>query len=116
MESREPEPRAKLSRQKSACCGASASSNVDCMRSIQNATGRTSALIAVACVGLIAADRMTDASFTRLLQVSALLFFIGAIIGGLAIRNSIVHAEPVPDEVTAPAPQFASSTPSPNTV
>jgi hypothetical protein len=32
---------------------------------IQNATGRTSALIAVACVGLIAADRMTDASFTR---------------------------------------------------
>ncbi|HEY2450940.1 MAG TPA: MFS transporter, partial [Mycobacterium sp.] len=33
---------------------------------IQNATGRTSALIAVACVGLITADRLTDASFTRL--------------------------------------------------
>jgi EmrB/QacA subfamily drug resistance transporter len=82
---------------------------------IQNATGRTSALIAVACVGLIAADRMTDASFTRLLGVSALLFFIGAVIGGLAIRNSIVHAEPVPDEVAAPPP-FASSAPSPNTV
>jgi EmrB/QacA subfamily drug resistance transporter len=82
---------------------------------IQNATGRTSALIAVACVGLIAADRMTDASFTRLLQVSALLFFIGAVIGGLVIRNSVVHAEPVPDDVAAPAPQFASSTPSPNT-
>ncbi len=38
---------------------------------IQNATGRTSALIAVACVGLISANRLTDASFTRLMQVSA---------------------------------------------
>jgi EmrB/QacA subfamily drug resistance transporter len=83
---------------------------------IQNATGRTSALIAVACVGLIAADRMTDASFTRLLQVSALLFFIGAVIGGLAIRNSMVQAEPVPDEVAVPAPQLASRASSPNTV
>ncbi|MBV8179065.1 MAG: MFS transporter [Mycobacterium sp.] len=81
---------------------------------IQNATGRTSALIAVACVGLIAADRMTDASFTRLLQVSSLLFFIGAVIGGLVIRNSVVHAEPVPDEVAVPVPQLASSTPAPN--
>ena len=83
---------------------------------IQNATGRTSALIAVACVGLITANRLTDASFTRLLQVSALLFFIGTVIGGLAIRNSFVHAEPVPDEVAAPVPQLASSAPSPNTV
>jgi EmrB/QacA subfamily drug resistance transporter len=83
---------------------------------IQNATGRTSALIAVACMGLITANRLTDASFTRLLQVSALLFFIGAVIGGLAIRNSVVHAEPVPDEVAAPVPQLASSAPSPNTV
>jgi EmrB/QacA subfamily drug resistance transporter len=80
---------------------------------IQNATGRTSALIAVACVGLIAADRMTDASFTRLLQVSALLFFVGAVIGGLVIRNSVVHAEPVPDEIAVPVPQLASSPPSP---
>jgi predicted MFS family arabinose efflux permease len=83
---------------------------------IQNATGRTSALIAVACMGLIAADRLTDTSFARLLQVSALLFFIGAVIGGLAIRNSVVHAEPVPDEVAAPVPPLASSAPSPNTV
>ena len=83
---------------------------------IQNATGRTSALIAVACMGLIAADRLTDASFTRLLQVSALLFFIGTVVGGLAIRNSVVHGEPVPDEVAAPVPQLASSAPSPNTV
>jgi hypothetical protein len=64
---------------------------------IQNATGRTSALIAVACVGLISANRLTDVSFTRLLQVSALLFFIGAVIGGLAIRKPAVLAEPVPD-------------------
>ena len=83
---------------------------------IQNATGRTSALIAVACMGLITANRLTDASFTRLLQVSALLFFIGTVIGGLTIRNSVVHAEPVPDEVAAPVPQLASSAPSPNTV
>jgi len=71
---------------------------------IQNATGRTSALIAVACVGLIAAGTLTDASFTRLLQVSAALFFIGAVIGGLAIRNPAVPAEPVPDKVAAPVP------------
>ena len=71
---------------------------------IQNATGRTSALIAVACVGLITANRLTDASFTRLLQVSAALFLIGAVIGGLAIRNPAVPAEPVPDKVAAPVP------------
>ncbi len=69
---------------------------------IQNATGRTSALIAVACVGLITANRMTDISFSRLLQVSAALFFVGAVIGGLAIRNPAVAAEPVPEEVAAP--------------
>ena len=72
---------------------------------IQNATGRTSALIAVACVGVITANRLTEASFSRLLQVSALLFFIAAVIGGLAIRNSLVHAEPVPDKAEAVAAQ-----------
>ena len=82
---------------------------------IQNATGRTSALIAVACVGVITANRLTDASFTRLLQVSALLFFIGAVIGGLAIRNPAAPAEPVLDESAGP-PRLASSAPSPNTV
>jgi EmrB/QacA subfamily drug resistance transporter len=71
---------------------------------IQNATGRTSALIAVACVGVITANRMTDVSFTRLLQVSALLFFIGAVIGGLTIRNTVVPAEPAPEEVAAAVP------------
>lgn len=68
---------------------------------IQNATGRTSALIAVACVGLITANRMTDVSFGRLLQVSAALFVVGAVISGLAIRNPAVAAEPVPEEVAA---------------
>jgi len=68
---------------------------------IQNATGRTSALIAVACVGVITANRLTDASFTRLLEVSALLFFIAAVIGGLAIRNPATAAESVPEEVAA---------------
>jgi MFS family permease len=68
---------------------------------IQNATGRTSALIAVACMGLITANRLTDASFTRLLQVSAALFFIGAVISALAIRNPAVAAEPAPEEAAA---------------
>jgi hypothetical protein len=70
---------------------------------IQNATGRTSALIAVACVGVITANRMTDASFARLVEVSALLFFVGAVVGGLGIRNPAVSvAEPVPDETPRP--------------
>jgi hypothetical protein len=55
--------------------------------------GRFSALIAVGCVGLIAAGTLTDASFARLLQVSAVLFFIGAVISGLSITNPAVPAE-----------------------
>jgi EmrB/QacA subfamily drug resistance transporter len=68
---------------------------------IQNVVGRTSALIAVACVGLIAAGTLTDASFARLLQVGAVLFFIGAVISGVTITNPPVPAEPVPGEVAA---------------
>jgi EmrB/QacA subfamily drug resistance transporter len=68
---------------------------------IQNAVGRTSALIAVACVGLIAAGTLTDASFSRLLQVSAVLFFIGAVISGVTITNPTAPAEPVACEVAA---------------
>jgi EmrB/QacA subfamily drug resistance transporter len=82
---------------------------------IQNATGRTSALIAVACVGLITANRLTDVSFTRLLEVSAALFFIGAVIGGLGIRSPAAPAEPVPDNI-AGRPQLASSAPAANSV
>ena len=54
---------------------------------IQNAVGRLSALVAVASVGLIAACNFTNASFTRLLPVSAVLFFIGAVISGVTITN-----------------------------
>ena len=82
---------------------------------IQNATGRTSALIAVACVGLIAAGTLTDASFTRLLQVSAVLFFIAAVISGVAIRNPAVAepvtAEPVSDGVAAAVREAALARP-----
>lgn len=66
---------------------------------IQNATGRTSALIAVAFMGVVTANRLTDASFVRLLQVSAALFFVGAVVGGLAIRNPARAAEVVPDDL-----------------
>ncbi|MGO9355762.1 MAG: MFS transporter [Mycobacterium sp.] len=62
---------------------------------IQNAVGRLSALIAVACVGLIAAGPLTDASFARLLQASAVLFFIGAVISGLITTNPPISAKPV---------------------
>ena len=55
---------------------------------IQNAVGRLSALVAVASVGLIAACNFTNASFTRLLPVSAVLFFIGAVISGVTITNA----------------------------
>jgi hypothetical protein len=68
---------------------------------IQNAVGRLSSLIAVACMGLIAAGTLTDASFARLLQVGAVLFFIGAVIGAVTITNPPIPAEPVPSEVAA---------------
>jgi EmrB/QacA subfamily drug resistance transporter len=68
---------------------------------IQNAVGRLSALIAVACVGLIAAGTLTDASFPRLLQVGTVLFFIGAVISGVTVTNPRLHAEPLPGEVAA---------------
>ena len=69
---------------------------------IQNAVGRTSALIAVACLGTITAGTLTDASFTRLLQVAAVLFLIGAVVSGAIITNPPAPAEPVASEVTAP--------------
>jgi EmrB/QacA subfamily drug resistance transporter len=68
---------------------------------IQNGVGRLSTLIAVGCMGLIAAGTLTDASFERLLQVSAVLFFIGAVIGAVTITNRTVTAERVPNEVAA---------------
>ncbi len=86
---------------------------------IQNAVGRLSALVAVAYVGLIAACNLTNASFTRLLPVSAVLFFIGAVISGVTITNvsppraatgpaptpaPVTGAAPTPAPVTGPAP------------
>jgi EmrB/QacA subfamily drug resistance transporter len=59
---------------------------------MQNAVGRTSALTSVACVGLIAAGTLTDASFTRLLQVAAVLFFIGAVISRFTFSKPGVPA------------------------
>ena len=68
---------------------------------IQNAAGRLSALIATACVGLIAASTLTDASFGRVLQVAAVLFFIAAVVGAVTITNPTVPVEPVSCEVAA---------------
>ena len=64
----------------------------------QNAVGRTSALTAVACVGLVAAGPLNEASFARLLQVAAALFFLGAVVSGFVIANpahSIDHSRDV---------------------
>jgi EmrB/QacA subfamily drug resistance transporter len=80
---------------------------------IQNAVGRTSALIAVACVGLIAAGTLTNASFTRLLQVAAVLFFIGAVISGVTITNLPVHAEPVARDDAALSRNWPGAQPAP---
>jgi hypothetical protein len=64
-----------------------AASNSGIAAAMQNAVGRTSALTSVACVGLIAAGNLTDASFGRLLQVAAVLFFTGAAVGRLTIKQ-----------------------------
>jgi EmrB/QacA subfamily drug resistance transporter len=68
---------------------------------IQNAVGRTSALTTVACLGMIAAGTLTDASFSRLLLVSAVLFFIGAVMSAVTISHPAVRTEPIPSEVAA---------------
>lgn len=60
---------------------------------LQNAVGRTSALTAVACVGLIAAGPMTDTSFARLLQVAAALYLLGAVVAAVTITNPAAAVE-----------------------
>jgi EmrB/QacA subfamily drug resistance transporter len=67
---------------------------------VNNAVARLAGLIAVANMGLIAAGTLTDASFVRLIQVSAVLFFAGAVVCGVTIVNPAT-AEPVPCEVAA---------------
>lgn len=80
--------------------------SVDAARSgiaaaVQNAVGRTSALTSVACVGLISAGALTDASFGRLLQISAALFFIAAVIAAVCIVNPRSATESVLAEAVA---------------
>jgi hypothetical protein len=69
----------------------------------QNAVGRTSALTAVACVGLVAAGPLNEASFVRLLQVAAALFFLGAVVSGFAIANPAHSRDHSRDVVAANA-------------
>jgi EmrB/QacA subfamily drug resistance transporter len=63
---------------------------------MQNAVGRTSALSSVACVGLIANGMLTDTSFARLLQVAALLYFIGALVSGFFVTEPICPIKRLP--------------------
>jgi EmrB/QacA subfamily drug resistance transporter len=60
---------------------------------LQNAVGRTSALSSVACVGLIAAGTLTDASFARLLQVAAALYFVAALVSGFFVTHPMSPTE-----------------------
>ena len=75
--------------------------------------GRTSALIAVACVGLIAVGTLTDVSFGRLLQVAAVLLFISAVISGITVTNRANRAEPVASDVAALRPCPFGTQPAP---
>jgi EmrB/QacA subfamily drug resistance transporter len=68
---------------------------------INNAVSRLAGLVAVACMGLIAAGTLTEASFLRLVQVSAVLFIAGAVVCAVTITNPVAPAESVPCEVAA---------------
>jgi EmrB/QacA subfamily drug resistance transporter len=68
---------------------------------INNAVSRLAALVAVACMGSIAAGTLTDTSFTSLVHVSALLFIIGAVICAVAVVNPTHAVQPVACEVAA---------------
>jgi flagellar motor component MotA len=62
-------------------------------------------------VAAASAGTLTDASFERLLQVSAVLFFIGAVISAVTITNRTVTAERVPNEVAAFCSDFPEGQP-----
>jgi EmrB/QacA subfamily drug resistance transporter len=68
---------------------------------INNAVSRLSSLITVACMGLIAAGSLTEVGFARLLQVSAALFFTGAMAGGATVSRSASRIQTVPCEIAA---------------
>jgi EmrB/QacA subfamily drug resistance transporter len=78
---------------------------------INNAVSRLAGLIAVACMGLIAAGTLTDASVLRLLQVSATLFIIGAAVCAVSINKPEAAPEPVPCEVAAACRDRAGAQP-----
>jgi flagellar motor component MotA len=68
---------------------------------INNAVLRLAGLIAVACMGLIATGTLTDASFLRLIQVSAVSFIVGAVVCAVTITSPVAPAEPVSCEAAA---------------
>jgi predicted MFS family arabinose efflux permease len=78
---------------------------------INNAASRLAGLIAVACMGLIAAGTLTDASFLRLVQVSAGLFIAGAVVCAVSITNPQAPVEQVPCEVAAACRDRAGAQP-----
>jgi hypothetical protein len=78
---------------------------------INNAVSRLAGLIAVACMGLIAAGTLTDASVLRLLQVSATLFIVGAAVCSVSIKKPEAAPEPVPCEVAAACRDRAGAQP-----
>ncbi|OBI04124.1 MFS transporter [Mycobacterium sp. E2462] len=63
---------------------------------VQNAVGRTSALTSVACVGLIAAGALTEASFTRLLRDAAALFFVAATLAAVLTARAAAPSRATP--------------------
>jgi EmrB/QacA subfamily drug resistance transporter len=67
---------------------------------INNAVSRLAGLVSVACMGLIAAGTLTDASFLRLVQTSAVLFIGGAVVSGVMVTNPTV-VESIPCGVAA---------------
>jgi EmrB/QacA subfamily drug resistance transporter len=68
---------------------------------INNAVSRLSSLITVACMGLIAAGNLTEVGFVRLLQVSAVLFFAGAVTCAATVSRSAARIQTVPCEIAA---------------